>query len=434
MMRKVMLSVVGAILSGGLFAAGFGLYEMDAGSSAMGGHVFGRPRNASAVYYNPGAMSSLTGTWITVGVTAINPRLDTKVDDVHTSNMDPGWFSFPTFFVTQELPWGFHLGFGGFADFGLGSEYNNRWALKHDSYETLFLGYTLQPVISYDITDKWSFGIGPRFTFVEFKTHMMRDFRFVDDMYMAQSMGFLHAPVRGKNKLKVRADNSDDIGIGLTAGTQYRFTDDISVGVMYRSRVKTKMKGDAKWHGEDLGHSNSAGDEIELPASVAVGFNWDDACWIKDLHFGASVTWIEWSKMNRFAFDVYNPVSKKNEEQAIELEWRNTYRVGFGLGYDINENWEVLGGYVYDWDPCRNRMWDAHTMLPLGDRHVVSCGLAWTSDSGAWEIALTYACIIMESKSQSIPGEYYQYDKKIHNFHSHNSFTHLVSLGVTYHF
>ena len=433
-MSKRTLFLVAAFLTGSSFGAGFGLYEMDAASSAMGGHVFGSPRNASAVYYNPGAMHSLTGTWISVGYTGINPRLDTKVNDRHTSNMDPGWFTFPTFFVTQELPWGFHFGFGGFADFGLGSEYNDRWALKHDSYETLFIGYTLQPVISYDITDKWSFGIGPRFTFVEFETHMMRDFQFVDDMYMAQSMGYLHAPVRGKNRLKLRADNRNHIGIGLAAGTQYRFTDDISVGVMYRSRVKTKLRGDAKWRGEDLGHSNPAGDSVQLPASVAVGFNWDNAFWLKGLHFGASGTWIEWSKMSHIVFDIYNPVSRKDEGNRIDLEWRNTYRVGFGFGYDLNDNWEVLCGYVYDWDPCRNRIFDAHTMLPLGDRHVVSGGLAWTSDSGAWEIALTYSCIIMESKTQSIPGEYYQYDRKIYDFHTHNSYTHLVSLGVTYHF
>ena len=433
MTKSIVFGATLAVL-GTVYGAGFGLYEMDAGSSAAGGHFFGKPRNASAVYYNPAAMHSLTGTWISVSYTGINPRLDTKVNDRHTSNMDPGWFTFPTFFVTQELPWGFHLGFGGFADFGLGSEYNNRWALKHDSYETTFIGYTLQPVISYDITDKWSFGIGPRFSFVEFETHMMRDFSFVDDMYMAQSMGYMHAPVRGKNRLKIRADNRDHIGIGLAAGMQYRFTDDIAAGVMYRSRVKTKIDGDAKWHGEDLDHSNAAGDDMELPASVSLGVNWDNAFWTKGLHFGASGSWIEWSKMTYYTFDVFNPVTKKNEEQRIDLDWRNTYRVGFGLSYDLNDSWEVLCGYVYDWDPCRNRLGNAHTMLPLGDRHVISGGVAWTSPSGVWEVALTYSCIIMESKTQPIADEYYQYNHKVYDFHSHNSYTHLFSIGVTYHF
>lgn len=433
-MRKNLFFAIALIASGSVFGAGFGLYEMDAASTAAGGHFFGQPRNASAVYFNPAAMHSLTGTWISVSFTGINPRLDTKVDDEHTSNMDPGWFTYPTFFVTQELPHGFHIGFGGFADFGLGSEYNNRWALKHDSYETTFIGYTLQPVISYDITDKFSFGIGPRFSFVSFETHMMRDFGFVDNMYLAQSQGYMHAPVRGKNRLKLRADNKNDIGIGMTAGMQYRFCEDFSVGVMYRSRVKTKIEGEAKWRGEDLYHSNRAGDTIELPASVSLGFNWDNAFWTKGLHFGASGTWIEWSKMSRFMFDVYNPVAKKNEENRIDLEWRNTYRVGFGCSYELNDNWELLCGYVYDWDPCRNRIHDAHTMLPLGDRHVPSIGAAWTSDSGAWEVSAAVACIIMESKTQSIPSEYYQYDKKIYEFHSHNSYTPLISLGVTYHF
>ena len=433
-MRRIIIFAAALTVLAAVHGAGFGLYEMDAGSTAMGGHVLAKPRNASAVYYNPGAMSALTGTWISVSYTGINPILDTKVNDRHTSDMNPGWFTYPTFFVTQELPWGFHFGFGGFADFGLGSEYDKNWALKHDSYETIFIGYTFQPVISYDITDKWSFGIGPRFTFVDFETHMMRDFGFVDDMYMAQSMGYMHAPVRGKNRLKLRADNRNHIGIGLSAGTQYRFSDDFAVGVMYRSRVKTKLRGEAKWHGEDLDHSNAAGDNIELPASVSLGTSWDNAFWVDDLHFGASASWIEWSKMSYFRFGIYNPVSKEEEEYRIDLEWRNTYRVGFGLGYDISDAWEVMCGYTYDWEPCRNRLGDAHTMLPLGDRHIISMGVAWTSPSGAWEVALAYDCIIMESKTQSIADEYYQYNHKVHEFHSHNSYTHLLSLGVTYHF
>ena len=61
-------------------------------------------------------------------------------------------------------------------------------------------------------------------------------------------------------------------------------------------------------------------------------------------------------------------------------------------------------------------------------------GPAWTSPSGVWEVALTYSCIIMESKTQPIADEYYQYNHKVYDFHSHNSYTHLFSIGVTYHF
>ena len=358
------------------FGSGFGLYEMDAHSTAMAGHVYGRPKNASAVYYNPGAMNSLTGTVVTVGATILNPRADARVDMKHDTRMNPGWLAYPNVFVTQELPWGFHFGFGAFGDFGLASAYNNHWELKHDSTESLLEGYTFQGVISYDITDRWSFGIGPRFTYVNFETRMKRDFAFVDQMYLAQSMGYLHAPARGKNKLKIKADNEDDIGVGLAAGTSYRVTDDFSVGVMYRSRVKTKLKGSARWTGSDVDHHRNDLDEtIQLPAQISAGFNWDNALWLKDFHLGASISWIEWSKISALRFDVYNPISRNVEKDELKMDWRNTYRTGFGMGYDVTDNWAVLAGYTYDWDPCRNKLGYAHSMLPVGDRHIVSSGV-----------------------------------------------------------
>jgi len=417
------------------FGAGFGLYEMDAHSTAMAGHVYGRPKNASAVYYNPGAMNATTGTVLTVGATILNPRADARVDMKHDTRMNSGWLAYPNIFAVQELPYGFRIGFGAFGDFGLASAYNNHWELKHDSTETLLEGYTIQGVISYDITDRWSFGIGPRFTFVNFETRMKRDFAFVDQMYLAQSMGMLHAPVRGKNKLKIQADNEDDIGIGLAAGTSYRVTDDFSVGLMYRSRVKTKLKGSASWHGEDIEHHHNSLDEtIQLPAQISLGFNWDDALWIEKLHLGASASWIEWSKISALRFDVWNPVTRKVETDEIKMDWRNTYRVGFGLGYDLTDSWEILAGYTYDWDPCRNRLGYDHTMLPIGDRHVVTTGVVWTSPEGAWELAFMYGVIIQESTSQRIPGEYRQYDGSDHKMHVHNAYSHCVSLGVTYRF
>ena len=436
-MKTTKKALLAAVALSGIeaFSAGFGFYEMDAASTAFGGHVFGQPLNASAVYYNPAAMSTLTGTVVTLDFTAVNPRADARVDKKHDTRMNSGWICAPTFFITQELPWGFHFGFGGFADFGIASAYNNHWELKYDSTETSFEGYTLQPVPSYEIIDdQWSFAAGPRFTYCSFETKMKRDFKFVDNMYMAQSHGYLHAPVSGKNRLRIHADNEDDIGIGLAAATQFRVTDDFALGVMYRSRMKTELEGRSSWRGSDLRHGNDAKEKIQLPAQVTLGFNWDNALWVEGLHLGSSVSWIEWSKMSAIRFDVYNPVSGEVEKNSIKMDWRNTYRAGFGIGYDLTKNWTVLGGYTYDWDPCRNKIGYAHTMLPLGDRHIASTGLTWKTDDGKWEISVAYAMIILESKTQKIKDEYYDYNKTVHKMHTHNAYTSLVSAGVTYHF
>ena len=435
MKTRIAIAPIAAMLAAAAGAAGFGLYEMDAAATAFGGHVYGAPRNASAVYYNPGALDSFTGTVLTAGITILNPRADARIDMKHDTRMNSGFLAYPNLFAVQELPWGLRLGLGAFGDFGLASKYNSHWELKHDSYETMLEGYTFQAVLAREIVENWSIGIGPRFTYVNFETRMVRDFAFVDNLYMLQSGGRMHAPVRGKNKLKIQLDNEDDIGMGLSAGTRYRFNEDFSVGAMYRSRVRTTLEGGARWTGDDIAHHrNGVRETIQLPAQITLGFNWDDALWLDRFHLGASVSWIEWSKMSALRFDVWNPVNKTVERNEKKLDWRNTYRAGFGLGYDLTDNWAVMGGYVYDWDPCRNNVGYAHSMLPVGDRHVVTGGLAWTSDGGAWEIALAYGVVIQESKTQYVRGEYWQYDKSVHKMHTHHALCHCVSVGLTYRF
>lgn len=440
-MRKIVLLALlagGALAGRQLRAAGFGLYEVDAASTAMGGHVIASPRNASSVYYNPGAMGVNTSATITVGMTVIRPLADARIDKTRDVQMDPGWIGFPTFFLTAPLPWGLHFGFGSYADFGIASQYPRNWELKHDSIKTQFEGYTLQAALSWDITDKWSIGAGPRFTWVNFETQKVFDFGYVDRMMQQISGGYLHAAYRGRNRLKIQADNEDDIGIGLTAGTRYRLTDDFALGATFRSRVKTRLKGTARWSGDDFGYRNSLSEEIQLPAQVSLGFNWDDALWVEGLHLGSSVSWIEWSKMHALRFDVFKPDPIYGggtvQQEEIKLDWHNTYRAGFGLGYDLTENWDVMAGYVYDWDPSRNMIDYSHTMLPVGDRHIATTGLSWRPGGGNWEISLAYALVILESKTQMQKDEYYKNNHIVHRVHNHHSYTHLVSIGVSYSF
>ena len=436
--RATAVAATATVMSATAFGGGFGLFEMDSKSTGMGGHVTARPFNASAVYYNPGSMQSLTGTCVTVGGTFLHPPTSIKVDGRHCRRQDPGWFAFPTAYVTQELPWGFHVGAGMFADFGLGSHYHQSWPLAHDSGNTVFEGYTFQAVASYDITDRWSFGIGPRLTYVNFETDMRRDFGAFPDMWVNTPMGPYNAAgqVRrfGRNKLRIRADNEDHLGLGLAAGTSYRVTDDFAVGAMFRSRIKTKLDGHATWTGDAGYHCNKAGDDLTLPAQVQIGFNWDRSFGFEDLHFGASGSWLEWSTMSCVTFGVYNPTSQKEEGQDIDFRWRNTYRGGFGFAYDLTPNWQVLAGYVYDWDPTRERAGLAHTMLPPGDRHIPSFGLSWTSDDGRWELSASYACIILESRTYPVKDEWHAYNGVVHQVHNHNAYVQCVTFGVTYRF
>lgn len=428
-MKKFSTTICVVVLATGAFGAGFGLYEMDAKSTAIGGNVLGKPMGPSTVYYNPAGMSCLTGTCVYVGATMLYPPVPYRTWGggfrETDGRLDPGAFVFPTAFVTQELPWGFTAGLGFYADFGLGSKYDENWALKYDSIQTDFQGFTVNPALSYKVTDKLSVGGGLRVTYVKYSTSLIRDFN------LGNIMGSGY-PNLGLNRLDVDADNARNLGLGFNLGARYQLTDDISLGAMYRSPIRTTLEGDTSWSGRAVGgkHATPADATIELPQQATVGFNWENFL-INDLQFGMSLSWIGWSCMESFGFGVYNPVTGATERHDTELNWRDTVRAGLGFGYEITENWEAMLGYVFDKDPSSDSLGNAHTMLPPGDRHVISFGGAWHTTDRAWEISFVYAPIIMQHSCAAYSSEY---GDRVRYMDTTASCTHCVCVGLFYRF
>ncbi len=69
-----------------------------------------------------------------------------------------------------------------------------------------------------------------------------------------------------------------------------------------------------------------------------------------------------------------------------------------------------MGSYIFDMDPCRSRY--GSTMLPAGDRHLVSTGLSWRF-AEHWEISTVFSYIIMCEDSLYLTdktGKTYKFD------------------------
>ncbi len=417
---KAAISALAAAAGTTAFGAGFGLYEMSAAAMINGGNWMGRAPDASAVYYNPATQSGLTGTWVTAGLTLLHPPLDTRVNGVGTGKMNPGWFYDPHFFVTHQLTDDLNLGLGGYADFGLGSKYHNNWPLAWNSIQTDIATYTASPTLSWRITDRWSLAGGVRFSHMTFE--QKRILRFSELLAGAHPF----AGMMGDTHIHYTARN--DVDVGYLLGTAYEVTDDFSVGAVWRSRERLRMKGhcSASDHGTvpagagAAAYDGSFNEKVDLPMSAAVGFNWDNALWVKDLHLGWSCTWTEWSTIDTIQFGA----------GGMDLGWHNAYRTGFGFTYDFTEKFTGGVGYVYDWDPTRERR--PQTMLPAGDRHNIYYGLTWHI-SPHWDFTIAGAMVLMESKTAwydnpatGAPDQY--------KFQTRNSHTYLASATITCHF
>ena len=403
-MKKLLVATVCATAISSAFAAGFGLYESSARGVGMGNGLVGSTKDASANYYNPANLTECTNVQVMVGMSLINPFCDVKVDGKTQSKMNPGWFPPPHAYIAAPV-WGdkLFLGFGTYCEYGLGTKYDNNWDLQHDTTETTIEQFTFNPNIAYKITKDWSVAFGARMSYITFENYKNP---------MIGNAAMLRTHLEG-----------DDFNCGYVLATQYKVNDDLSLGLVYRSRINHRLRGDFETTGMMAGNipSGDAEAKLVLPASVTFGANYD---FTENFRGGASLTWTEWSTINHIDFNL--PAPSANTQK---LNWHDAWRLGFGFEYDFTKNFCGRIGYSYDWDPSA----DAHgtTMLPPGDRHIVGFGVGYKFLDN-WRVDLGYNFIIMESESRMIEGS--MVDPRLRKMQCDNSYSHIVSASVTYTF
>ncbi len=419
-MKKILVSVAAASLCASAFSAGFGLYEASARGVGMGNGLVGSTGDASANYYNPANLTECTNVQVMVGMTLINPFADCKVNGQQQAKMNAGWFPPPHFYLAAPITKDLVFGFGTYCEFGLGTKYDSNWALKHDTTETTIEQFTFNPNIAYKITEDWSVAFGARISYLTFENFKSPDL-------LADKMP---GKVFGRSHLE-----GDSLNCGYMLATQYKVTDDLKLGFVYRSRINHRVDGDFDMNGSippnqlmpngaSVKGSGHAEAKVVLPASATFGANYD---FTKSFRGGVAVTWTEWSTINHIDFNLPTisaptPTGTKNPSYKQSLNWHDSWRLGFGFEYDFTKSFTGRIGYSYDWDPSG----EAHgtTMLPPGDRHIVGFGCGYKFCDN-WTINLGYNFIMMESETRWIEGNKFQSD---------NGYSHIVSASVSYSF
>ena len=421
---KLMVAVA-AMTSVTAMGAGFGLYEASARGVGMGNGLVGSTKDASANYYNPANLTELTSPSVMVGMTFINPFCDVVVDDVSQNKMNAGWFPPPHAYVAIPVLEDLVFGFGTYCEFGLGTKYDSDWALRGDTTETTIQQFTLNPNIAYRITEDWSVAFGARMSYLTFEN------------YKSPYIGIVPGVLEYNGRAHLEGD---DFNCGYVLATQYKVTDDLSLGLVYRSRINHRVEGDLDLSTPTMTIpgilsiperlvSGDAKAKLVLPASVTMGANYDFA---EEFRGGASLTWTEWSTVNHIDFNL-----PAGNSYTQELNWHDAWRLGFGFEYDVTDALTGRIGYSFDWDPSA----DAHgtTMLPPGDRHIIGFGVSYSFLEN-WRVDLGYSFIIMESETRmievknNVPPPLGNGGTSPRRFECDNSYSHIISASIAYTF
>jgi long-chain fatty acid transport protein len=398
-------------------AAGYAIYEQGAAALGMAGAQAASVHDASAVFFNPAALTRLEGNRIYVGGSALQP-----VTSFAGKGPNPGYgvteemvrqtFYPPTVYASFHLPKDFALGLGVNAPFGLGVEwdpltFSGRYIVTKVDLQTI----NASACLAYAPNDQWSFAAGPDVLWAKVKL---------------QNHSLAIAPGGGGGTVDVAdvALESDFTGAaGWNAAVLYTPAAKTRVGAYYRSRIVDHLDF-AKAEFTQILTGNPTFDALvgaQLPPDQGVGTVLSfPAIWTLGAAFEPRPSWtveadflyFEWSTFKDLPIDFYRTPSRN----TVRVEdYEDSWQVRTGAEYRRGDlSWRL--GYYFDKSPAPTHA--VTPLLPDADRHGASLGLGWALGSDkrwtvdVYELALFvnrrygYAASTGESEADHFQGDY----------------------------
>ncbi|QQL49099.1 OmpP1/FadL family transporter [Mucilaginibacter ginkgonis] len=369
-MRKILLVLI-IFFPALAFSQGFQVNLAGQKQIGMGHTGTGTALDGAAIFFNPGAVATLSQNYLQLGVSpvifksAFNP--DNTNDNYHTGNNLAMPFSGYAAWGPEEAPWKVGLGvytpYGGLTDWG--QSWEGKYILEKMNLQSIYI----QPTVSYRIDDMISIGAG--FVYNRGSVDLTRAIPLAN---MAGADG--QAELKGNGS-----------GYGYNVGIYLIPDKKVSVGLNYRSKVDTRINsGNAIFTvpasvQSSFPQPNSFSSALPLPAtaSVGVGFYPKSA-----MTFAFDINYVQWSTYKSLPFTytqtsdvVVNTSSPKNYRDAISIrggfQYREKDKEGGKLYYDP---WAYRFGAGYATYAARTGY--VSPEVPDGNRAFVTGGIGYT--------------------------------------------------------
>lgn len=352
-------------------AGGFQVNEHGARATGMGGAVFANIYDASAIYFNPGALGFVPGTNIVFGSTLIFPSSTFTGPAPLTTETDAKSQMFypSTLYASHNLGNGLAFGLGIYNPYGLGTEWPEDWPGRALGIKSTLRTFFFNPTVAYKIGD--NLGIGAGFNYVYGTVNLTQ-------ALPLQQFGI---PAEGKADF----DGTGN-GIGWNVGIYYKPIDEFTIGVAYRSSIDVDFEGEADLQvPQPLAQLLPGGDVstgISLPANLLFGATYRIN---ENLSLNAGFQYVFWDIVDDIVIDfkqktsIPHPVTGDpmpiQDKQELALNYDDGFIVRFGVEYFLNEMLTLRGGYLFDSNPTPDQYMTPR--LPDSDRHGISIGIGY---------------------------------------------------------
>jgi long-chain fatty acid transport protein len=332
--------------------------EVPSARSAGQGYVgtAGQNNDPTAVWSNPGAITKLQGTQVTVGSHLENIRGSYESDSGAETRARVLNVGIPNFAVTQSFLDG-KLGAGLTVQspFGLETNWPGDSPLRYVATNSRIATLFVSPAIAYRLHNTVAVGVGVDYVNL-FRAQLDRHLN-VDAVNTGlQALGLGTASAGSSDAISSLRGQAANWG--YHAGVVYEPSDMHAVGLTYHSKVNLRINGSVKLSGMSgsmagyfggSDYETSAYTDLVLPQNLQLGYAFKPTSkWI----FEADAAWYHWSDNRdlRVRFSETNPIRTSVLETGnpSALNLRDAWSVAAGFNFHATDRWQLRSGFWYE--------------------------------------------------------------------------------------
>ncbi|MDE6450877.1 MAG: outer membrane protein transport protein, partial [Odoribacter sp.] len=253
-MKKFFLFLLAGVLWMPVFAEGYQVNVLSARQTGMGHVGTGMKLGAESIHFNPAGLVFMRNyVDLSAGVSAISAKAEYRHEGYSAATDNPlssPIYAYAAYKIYDNLAAGISLN----TPYGNSLKWPKYWAGCQLIQEIALKSFVLQPTVSYKITDKLSVGAG-----LMLAIGNVRLSRAVMSAQDFQGVGMLlnellPAAYPGKEQMigtirdnyyppaTATLNGKAHLRAGVNVGVLYDFSEKVSVGVSYRSKVKMRVK------------------------------------------------------------------------------------------------------------------------------------------------------------------------------------------------
>ncbi len=401
-LRHVACCVALALVGAGAQAAGFQLNETSAsglGTAFAGGAA--EAADASTLWSNAAGLARLGESQVSGTLHLITPSLKFRNAGstaatgqvLGGSGGDAGGMvPVPNFYAAKPLDNGLAIGLGVTAPWGLVTEYDDGWLGRFQAIKSGIETLNLNPTVAWKASDRVSVGLG--LNVQHMKAEFTNQVNYAGALLGAAVLNGVVpgspafaaiAAAAGGLESSARVKGSDN-AYGWNAGLLFDLDERSRIGVGYRSSMKYRISGTARFDNPAVSAPlaalaagvNAAAlfdtpitSDVEIPAVLNVSYftrlgdRWD---------LMADAQWTQWSTIENLTFVRANGTVLQNTPE----NFRNTWKLALGANYRTSPQWTLRGGIALDKSPVQRAFLTPR--LPDGDRTWLTLGARYTAN------------------------------------------------------